>query len=78
MGSKDIEDIAAVVHGREEIIADVLAAPVDLRGYLSEHAAELLESRAFRQSLDCHLPGEDTALVTQRLEQLVALHDSLR
>jgi predicted nucleotidyltransferase len=78
MGSKDIEDLAAVLHGREEVVTDVLAASAELRAYLSEHAAKLLGSRAFRQSLEGHLPGEDRTLVTQRLEQIVALRDAVR
>jgi predicted nucleotidyltransferase len=78
MGSKDIEDLAAVLHGREDVVTDVLAASTELRAYLSEHAAKLLGSRAFRQSLEGHLPGEDRTLVTQRLEQIVALPTALR
>jgi hypothetical protein len=35
MGSKDIEDLVAVLHGREEIVTDVLAASAELRAYLS-------------------------------------------
>lgn len=78
MGSKDIEDLAAVLHGREEIMADMLTASAELRVYLCEQATELLGSRAFRQSLEGHLPGEDTTLVTQRLERIVALQDALQ
>lgn len=78
MGSKDIEDLAAVLHGREEVVAEVHAASADLRAYLSEQAAELLGSRAFCQSLEGHLPGEDTTVVTQRLEQIVAPRTGLR
>lgn len=71
IASKDIEDLVAVLHGREEIVDEVCGASSEVQHYLAEQADELLQSYSFKESLSGHLPGEDTTLVTQRLAQIV-------
>ncbi len=74
-GSKDIEDIAAVLHGRAEIVDEVGDGSAELRAYLGDEASALLRTPEFVQALEGHLPGEDTTVVIQRLEGLVAMRD---
>lgn len=78
IGSKDIEDFLAVVHGRLELLDEVRAAPSDLRGYLAAHARELLADGDFLISIEGHLPGEDVDAVRARLRAIatVAASDS--
>lgn len=70
MGSKDMEDIVAVLHGREELISESGATGPDVREYLAQQAERLLRSREFEQALAGHLPGEDTDRVMRRLAEL--------
>ena len=69
-GSKDIEDLLAVIHGRESIVDEVLSAPAELRDYLSDHIQRLLESDAFTSSIEGHLPREDPTIVLGRLAEI--------
>jgi hypothetical protein len=77
MGSKDIEDICAVLHGREEIVAEVAESSAKLREYLAEHARRLLQDAAFEQSLAGHLPGEDLMVVRDRLAKIAGSGSAL-
>jgi hypothetical protein len=72
-GSKDIEDLVAVLHGRQEIVEEVRSGSHDVREYLADHAKILLRTSEFEASLSGHLPGEDTTRVTRRLAQIIEL-----
>lgn len=52
--SPDLEDFVAVVDGRKSVLAEIAAAPTDLRAYLAQAIAELLSETRFR---DHALPG---------------------
>jgi hypothetical protein len=71
--SKDIEDIVAVIHGREETVAEAGQASAEVRRYLAEQAAALLVNPAFAEALAGHLPGEDITRVPRRLARLADL-----
>jgi len=71
MGSKDIEDLVAVLHGREEIVGEISSSSDELRGYLAAQAKQLLSHPDFEVALAGHLPGEDTTIVTRRLAQVL-------
>lgn len=75
LGSHDLEDIINVIDGRPELPQEIAHAPADLRGYLAERCAALLETPHF----DNHLPGmmvqdetagERVTLVLARLESI--------
>jgi predicted nucleotidyltransferase len=68
--SKDMEDIVAVIHGREEVVDEANEASADVRRYLAEQAAALLANPAFAEALAGHLPGEDITRVPRRLAGL--------
>lgn len=55
--SHDLEDIINLIDGREEIVAEVAAAPDDLRSYLSQEIAALLDQPRFRDALDGTIVG---------------------
>jgi predicted nucleotidyltransferase len=76
----DLEDIIAVVDGRRELLAEVKAAPADVRGYFAKEIAALLASAPFVEALPGHLPGDAASqarlpIVTSRLEALAALRE---
>lgn len=75
MASKDMEDIVAVLHGREEIVEDIRDAAADVREYLVDRAVGLSSAPEFEIALAGHLPGEDTDRVMQRVAQIVAPRD---
>lgn len=52
-GSKDLEDIVTLVHGRDAIVADVAASPV--KEFVSRSFATLLGNADFRDALPGHL-----------------------
>jgi hypothetical protein len=72
--------VIGVIDGREELAAEVPHAPPELRAYLGEQFSVLLSSRAFRDSLPGHLPGDaasqarlpDLEAKLQKLAQLRA------
>jgi hypothetical protein len=72
-GSKDIEDLLAVIHGRMEIVEEIAHAPAELRSYLEEQARGLLLSGEFKGSIEGHLPGEDPGVVLGRLRVIAGL-----
>jgi len=42
MASHDLEDLVSVIDGRREIVADLAAAPRDLRTYVAERLSHFL------------------------------------
>jgi len=55
--SHDLEDLLAVVDGCVTTVDQVAQSPVDLRQYLAEEFATLLDKNPFREALPGHLPG---------------------
>ena len=46
LGSRDLEDVAAVVDGRQELVGEIKAAQRDVRSYLGKEIAKLLGVRS--------------------------------
>jgi hypothetical protein len=58
MASHDLEDIVTVIDGRATVVDEVVSAPPELRVYLAEEFARLLDTDAFIDALPGHLPGD--------------------
>jgi hypothetical protein len=54
-GSRDLEDVIAVVDGREELAGEIQGAKNDVRSYLSKVIGQLLDTRGFLDALPGHL-----------------------
>jgi hypothetical protein len=50
-GSRDLEDLIAVVDGRAELCGEIQAAQSDVRSYLAKAIAKLLGTRGFVDAL---------------------------
>jgi predicted nucleotidyltransferase len=59
--SHDLEDFTTVIDGRENIVAEVAAAPAALRTLIIEAVRTLLAVPAFNESLPGHLPSDDAS-----------------
>lgn len=70
LSSHDLEDLLAVVDGRESLLEECRAATSELRGYLGERFHVLLQQPAFVNALPGHLPGD--AASQERLPELHA------
>ena len=57
-GSHDLEDLVAVIDGREQIVTEVDRAPASLRGYVIKSVQRLNDSPAFNEALAGHLPAD--------------------
>ena len=55
--SNDLEDIIAVIDGRETLLAEVQAAPADLIAYLARHFGFFFKNRDFHEGLEGFLPA---------------------
>lgn len=76
--SHDLEDIINVVDGRPELIAEVNAAPPEVRLYLREEFDDLLATRGFVDAIPMHLRSDAVSqarftLILDRLRQLAGL-----
>ncbi len=60
-GSHDLEDIIAVLDGREEIIEEIQTSPVNLQTYLAEEFKQFWNNSSFREALLGHLPGDQAS-----------------
>jgi hypothetical protein len=74
-GSRDMEDIIAVLDGRESIMREAAAAPENVLHFLADSSRRFLSDEDFRESVPGHLGGDtDRAeTVLQRLETLALL-----
>jgi hypothetical protein len=75
MGSRDLEDLIAVVDGRQELVREIQAAQSDVRSYLGEEIAKLLGVREFLDALSGHLLPDSASqdritTVTARLREI--------
>jgi len=61
LASRDFEDIVAVVDGRSELLAELAAAPAELRFWVRSELAEMVSSRGFIDSLPGMVPGQGDA-----------------
>ncbi len=76
-GSRDLEDIIAIVNGRIELIQEVLSSSEELREYLSTEISLLLNIRLFTEVIPGHLPQDEASqqrkkIVLDRFEQLAS------
>jgi Nucleotidyl transferase AbiEii toxin, Type IV TA system len=55
--SHDLEDVIKLVDGREEVVAEVAAAPDDLRAYLSNEIVALLDQPRFDDAIEGTIVG---------------------
>jgi predicted nucleotidyltransferase len=67
-GSHDLEDLIAVIDGRENIVAEVNAVPAALRDYLRSSVVGLLADPRFDEALSGFLPPDRAS--QQRLPML--------
>jgi superfamily II DNA or RNA helicase len=77
MASHDLEDIIAIIDGRDALIDEVRAASAELRSYLASTFAGFLSTPAFVDAVPGHLRGDPASqarlpLVQQRLRALAA------
>ncbi|MGY4641701.1 hypothetical protein ACVWVP_005661 [Pseudomonas sp. TE24901] len=70
--SNDIEDIIALLDGREELIEEVKRAPIPLRHFVSEQFSALLKLSAFRDVIQSTAQDSDReTLIHERLRALI-------
>lgn len=55
MASHDMEDMVTLLDGRPEIVAEIRAAPADLKEFLAQTFRDFLQKRDFLDSLSGHL-----------------------
>ncbi|XUO86755.1 hypothetical protein RVM26_14220 [Halomonas sp. KM072] len=70
--SRDVEDLLALVDGREELLAEVAGASQELRTYLAEELAELLRHPDFEYAVQGTALNDSAreTLIFERLEKL--------
>jgi hypothetical protein len=78
LGSRDLEDLIAVVDGRSELVGEVQAAKSDARSYVAKEIARLLGARGFEDALPGHLAPDSASqeritTVIARLKEIAAL-----
>ncbi len=61
LGSHDMEDIVALLDGRQEIVYEIGETSEELRTYLSKEFQDFLHNEAFLESLSGHLPSDRTS-----------------
>jgi len=66
--SQDLEDFVTVVDGRENIVAEVDQAPVEMRRFLIDAARTLTSTAEFDEALPGQLPSDSAS--QQRLSKL--------
>ena len=75
--SHDLEDVIAVVDGRQELVDEMLEAPQDVRGYIREDFAKLLGTQDFVHALPGFLLPDEAnqarfPMLRERLEALAS------
>jgi len=78
LGSRDLEDLIAVVDGRAELVGEIKAAQSDVRSYLAKEITKLLGTRGFREALPGHLAPDSASqeritTVMARLKEIASL-----
>jgi len=77
MASHDLEDLIFVIDGRREIVADLAAAPPDMRAYVADRLSQLLARGDSEVLVAAHLmPDSDSQdrlpFVIDRIRSLIA------
>jgi hypothetical protein len=77
-GSRDLEDLMAVVDGRAELVGEIQAAQTDVRSYLAKEVAAFLRTRGFVDALPGHLAPDSASqeritTVLARLREIASL-----
>lgn len=80
MSSHDLEDVIAVIDGRQEIVADLAAAPSDLRAYVADCLSQFLARDDAAVLVAAHvMPDSDSQdrlpIVIDRIRSLIATAD---
>lgn len=71
--SNDIEDIVALLDGREELLEETKPAPAALRRFVSEQLAALLSFTAFHDVIQSTAQNaERESLIHERINKLIA------
>lgn len=79
MMSHDLEDLIAVIDGRNNLLAEMSAAPSSLQAYIAARFSALLADDRFDEALPGHLPPDyaGQARLGQLLQKLTALSQLL-
>ena len=77
MGSQDMEDLVAVVNGRDTLLEEIRRTHPALRRHLGHEFSRFLKDSRFQDSLDGHLgfeePGQGRkATLMKRLREIAA------
>lgn len=79
-GSHDLEDIVAVIDGREEIITEIQNAPKDVRRYIAGKVKEWLRKERFVDALPGHLGSASDrsqfGIMLNRLKKISSLAEN--
>ena len=71
LASHDLEDIIAVIDGREDLVNEIQQAPEDVRSFIAGKVREWLKTGRFLDALPGHLGGnERLELVRDRLQRI--------
>jgi hypothetical protein len=78
LGSRDIEDIIALVDGRVELVEDIRRAKYDLQSYLAHQFTVLLRDADFSDSIAGHLLPDEASqqrrgLIMNRLQEIATM-----
>ena len=78
LGSRDLEDLIAVVDGRAELVGEIQVAQSDVRSYLAKEVTKLLAARGFGDALQGHLAPDSASqeritTVMARLKEIASL-----
>ena len=73
--SHDLEDLIAVVDGRESLLEECRLSPPELRNALAAHLKVLLATPAFIEAVPAFLPGDQAS--QQRLPELLLMLSSI-
>ena len=76
--SHDLEDIVAVINGRESIVDEIANSPIELRDYISSTMRHIVEQSNAREIIEGHLGMTESLdgrleTVLIRIESIVAL-----
>ena len=78
LGSRDLEDVIALVDGRSELTEEIRGAAYDVRLYIATEIAKLRATREFLDALPGHLPPDTASqqrvtIVAARLKEIESL-----
>jgi len=69
--SHDVEDIVAVIDGRESVVDDVMSSPASVREYIKAQLEQLLQYSRFIEALRGHVLESGRAeIVQERMERI--------